>query len=109
VWSPASTAAQGNLTRIDNVLTKGTTCAVYARILGLDRYVACNVHWMRTGTHLTSSLLADVFESLLAAVYLDQARCACWVQGMLECSQHKASDRQPGGRRVQIVAGSWVS
>jgi hypothetical protein len=45
--------------------------------------------WMRACTHMTGSLLATVLKALLAAVYLAQARCACWVcrhAAMAECT-----------------------
>ncbi len=61
---------EGELTRIKSVVVSRQTCARISADLGLDE---CLLLGKGMAVHRTvpSSLLADVFESLVAAVYLD--------------------------------------
>ncbi len=63
-------AAEGELTRVKSVLVSRSTCADLTRRLGLDRLVFVG---KGLGSHdrIPSSILAAVFESLVAGVYLD--------------------------------------
>src|SRR5262245_12287660 len=61
---------EGDLTKIKSLVVSRQTCAKISEALGLQEFLI-----LRTGmtTHptLPPSLLADVFESLAAAIYLD--------------------------------------
>src|ERR671937_3019041 len=61
---------EGDLTKIKSVVVSRRTCARISRILNLGDYL-----FLGKGMHLhavvPASLLADVFESLVAAIYLD--------------------------------------
>src|SRR5437879_6417319 len=61
---------EGDLTKIKSVVVSRRTCAHISRLLNLGDYL-----FLGKGMHLHSampaSLLADVFESLVAAIYLD--------------------------------------
>src|SRR5271168_1944690 len=61
---------EGDLTKIKSVVVSRRTCARISRILNLGDFL-----FMGKGMHLhavvPASLLADVFESLVAAIYLD--------------------------------------
>src|SRR5437588_10579390 len=61
---------EGDLTKIKSVVVSRRTCARISRILNLGDFL-----FLGKGMHLHSvvpaSLLADVFESLVAAIYLD--------------------------------------
>lgn len=61
---------EGELTRIKSVVVSRKTCARISDRLGLD---ACLIlgKGMTTTPTIPPSLLADVFESLVAAIYLD--------------------------------------
>jgi ribonuclease-3 len=61
---------EGDLTKIKSVVVSRRTCARISRLLNLGDYL-----FLGKGMHLhaavPASLLADVFESLVAAIYLD--------------------------------------
>jgi len=61
---------EGDLTKIKSVVVSRRTCARISRLLNLGDFLflgkGMNVH-----TAVPASLLADVFESLVAAIYLD--------------------------------------
>lgn len=61
---------EGDLTRIKSVVVSRQTCAKISRRLGLDRFVRLG-KGMTVQTTVPSSVLADLFESLVAAIYLD--------------------------------------
>jgi ribonuclease-3 len=61
---------EGDLTKIKSVVVSRRTCARISRLLDLGQYL-----FLGKGMHLTtvvpSSLMADVFESVVGAMYLD--------------------------------------
>src|SRR5438874_10134749 len=61
---------EGDLTKIKSVVVSRRTCARISRLLNLGNYL-----FMGKGMHghyaVPANLLADVFESLVAAIYLD--------------------------------------
>lgn len=61
---------EGELTKIKSAVVSRRTCARLSRKLGLDKFM-----FLGKGMHLhaamPSNILADVFESLVGAVYLD--------------------------------------
>ncbi|MCE9606671.1 MAG: ribonuclease III [Planctomycetia bacterium] len=61
---------EGELTKIKSVVVSRQTCAKVSESLGLDEFLLLG-KGMAVADGLPSSLLADVFESLIAAVYLD--------------------------------------
>jgi ribonuclease III len=61
---------EGELTRIKSSLVSRTTCAVVADELGLDRFLLLG-KGLLTRSQIPASILAGVFESVVAAVYLD--------------------------------------
>src|SRR5947209_2787808 len=61
---------EGDLTKIKSVVVSRRTCARISRSLNLGDYLFLG-KGMHLHTAVPSSLLADVFESLVAAVYLD--------------------------------------
>ena len=61
---------EGELTRIKSVVVSRSTCAKISRSLKLGELLFLG-KGMTTQPTLPSSLLADVFESLVAAIYLD--------------------------------------
>ncbi len=62
---------EGNLTKIKSVVVSRKTCAMISRELGLDELLIVGRGISETQT-VPRSLLADVFESLVAAIYLDR-------------------------------------
>jgi len=61
---------EGELTRIKSVVVSRQTCAKISELLGMEEFLILG-KGMTTHPSVPPSLLADVFESLLAAMYLD--------------------------------------
>jgi ribonuclease-3 len=65
---------EGDLTKIKSVVVSRRTCARFSRGLDLGRFLFLGKglnHFQQSETGAPSSLLADVYESLVAAIYLD--------------------------------------
>jgi len=63
---------EGELTALRSALVKTATLAGFARDLGLGWYVRLSRGEERSGARERDALLADTFEALVAAIYLDQ-------------------------------------
>ena len=61
---------EGDLTRVKSAVVSRRTCARISRELGLERFLILG-KGMGSTTNAPESVLADMFESLVAAVYLD--------------------------------------
>jgi len=61
---------EGDLTRIKSIVVSRQTCAKISESLGMEDFLIMG-KGMSTHPTVPSSLLADVFESLVAAIYLD--------------------------------------
>ena len=61
---------EGELTRIKSIVVSRQTCAKISQSLGMQDFLILG-KGMTTHPTIPSSLLADVFESLVAAIYLD--------------------------------------
>lgn len=61
---------EGELTKIKSVVVSRNTCTRISRSLGLDQYLILG-KGLSQSQSLPDSLLADVFEALIAAIYLD--------------------------------------
>src|SRR3954466_4396043 len=61
---------EGELTRVKSVVVSRRTCAKISRSLGLDEFLVMG-KGMGSQEETPSSVLADVFESLIGAIYLD--------------------------------------
>ncbi len=61
---------EGELTRVKSVVVSRTTCAKISRFLGLEDFLVLG-KGMGSPDGAPASVLADVFESLLAAIFLD--------------------------------------
>jgi ribonuclease-3 len=61
---------EGDLTKIKSVVVSRRTCARISRLLNLGDFLFLG-KGMSLHTAVPASLLADVFESLVAAIYLD--------------------------------------
>jgi ribonuclease-3 len=65
---------EGDLTKIKSVVVSRRTCARFSKLLDLGRYLFLGKglnHFQQSASGAPSSLLADVYESLVAAIYLD--------------------------------------
>lgn len=61
---------EGELTRVKSSVVSRQTCAKLSDLLGLDQFLILGKGMASTGA-VPQSLMADVFESLIAAMYLD--------------------------------------
>src|SRR5438874_8347950 len=61
---------EGDLTKIKSVVVSRRTCARISRILHLGDFLFLG-KGMHVHTDVPASLLADVYESMVAAIYLD--------------------------------------
>lgn len=61
---------EGDLTRLKSIVVSRQTCAKISQNLGMQDFLILG-KGMTTHPTVPSSLLADVFESLIAAIYLD--------------------------------------
>jgi ribonuclease-3 len=61
---------EGDLTKIKSMVVSRQTCAKISRALGLQEFLIVG-KGMAANPNVPPSLLADVFESLVAAIYLD--------------------------------------
>jgi ribonuclease-3 len=66
---------EGELTRIKSIVVSRLTCAKISDSLGMEEFLILG-KGMTTHPKVPPSLLADVFESLVAAIYLDGGRDA---------------------------------
>ncbi len=64
------TYQEGDLTKIKSIVVSRQTCARVSDSLGLEEFLILG-KGMSTHANVPASLLADVFESLVAAIYLD--------------------------------------
>lgn len=62
---------EGFLTKLRAKLVKGDALAMYARNLGLHNYMLLGKRVRGQGIEQSKSVLADVFEALIGALYLD--------------------------------------
>lgn len=62
---------EGDLSRLRAHLVKGERLAEIARELSLGQYIQLGSGEMKSGGHQRASILADVFEAIIGAVYLD--------------------------------------
>lgn len=62
---------EGKLTRIRSILVREETLARAAKRIDLGRFIRLSVGEERSGGRQKASILADIIEALLAAVYLD--------------------------------------
>lgn len=95
---------EGELTKIKSAVVSRKTCAEIASRLGIERFLVVG-KGMRSGAALPSSLLADVFESLIAAIYLDQGWDAVttFLQPLLTPAIEEAFDAEGAGNFKSLL------
>ncbi len=64
-------ANEGDLTRLRATMVRGATLAMLADDLQLQDYIRVGSGELRTGGYRRASTLADAFEAVVAAIYLD--------------------------------------
>ncbi len=61
---------EGDLTKVKSVVVSRKTCAAFSQAIGLGGYLFLG-KGMHAHTEVPMNMLADVFEALVAAIYLD--------------------------------------
>lgn len=95
---------EGELTKIKSVVVSRRTCARVSRHLGLEKYLILG-KGMTTQALVPMSVMADAFESLIAAVYLDRGLEAAnhFVLDHLEKEIQNATQSHHGGNYKSIL------
>ena len=69
--------SEGEMSRLRASLVRGETLSELARDLSLGDYLKLGPGELKSGGFRRSSILADAFEAILAAVYLDSDLDTC--------------------------------
>jgi ribonuclease-3 len=95
---------EGELTRIKSIVVSRQTCAKISQSLGMQEFLILG-KGMTTHPTVPSSLLADVFESLVAAIYLDGGHAAAqeFVLRYLEPEIELAVGGESGGNYKSLL------
>ena len=95
---------EGDLTKIKSIVVSRQTCAKISEELGLEEFLILG-KGMTTHPNVPSSLLADVFESLIAAVYLDGGDVAArrFVLRLIEPEILSAVEGDTGGNYKSLL------
>jgi len=64
-------ASEGQLSRLRASLVKGENLSKHAKLLGLGEHLRLGSGELKSGGFRRKSILADVFESIIGAIYLD--------------------------------------
>lgn len=64
-------ASEGDLTRLRATMVRGATLAILANELKIQDFMRVGSGELRTGGYQRESTLADAFEAIVAAIYLD--------------------------------------
>ena len=70
-------ASEGDLSKLRSTLVKDESLAALATDLGFGEHLILGSGEMKTGGHRRESILADAFEAVIAAIFLDGGITAC--------------------------------
>ena len=101
---------EGDLTQIKSIVVSRQTCAKISEALGMQEFLILG-KGMTTHPSVPPSLLADVFESLVAAIYLDGGdAAAAAVHHRRIGPGDRTGRRRRDGQQLQVAACSnWRS
>lgn len=94
---------EGELTKIKSVVVSRRVCAKISRHLGLDSCLIVGRGMLRTG--MPRSLLSDVFESIVAAIFLDSGVevVGKFILEHMEAEIRLAADGHSGGNYKSLL------
>ncbi|MGL5978137.1 MAG: ribonuclease III [Erysipelotrichaceae bacterium] len=72
LYALEETLSEGAMTTLRAQLVCGESLAMYCKTLGINQFILLGIGEEKTGGRERESILADAFEALLGAVYLDQ-------------------------------------
>jgi len=95
---------EGDLTKVKSVVVSRQTCAKISEALRMQEFLILG-RGMTTYPTVPPSLLADVFESLVAAIYLDGGDCAAraFVERHLGPEIELAADGESGSNYKSLL------
>jgi ribonuclease-3 len=95
---------EGDLTRIKSIVVSRQTCAKISLGLGMQEFLILG-KGMTTHPTVPPSLLADVFESVVAAVYLDGGAAAAreFIERFMEPEIESAVGGESGGNYKSLL------
>jgi ribonuclease-3 len=73
-------AQEGDLSRMRARLVRGVTLTELASSIGLGKYLNLGEGEMKSGGFRRASILADAFEALIGAIFLDGGYSACQIE-----------------------------
>lgn len=95
---------EGDLTKLKSVVVSRQTCARISRALGLDEFLILG-KGMTSSPDVPRSVLADVFESLIAAIHLDGGReeAAALIRRLIDPEIELAAASEAGGNYKSLL------
>ena len=97
---------EGDLTKIKSIVVSRQTCAKISEALGLEEFLILG-KGMTTHPSVPPSLLSDVFESLMAAIYLDGGDApVARVHRKIHRPGNRTGRQRRAGRQLQIAAAA---
>ena len=100
---------EGELSRVRASLVKGETLAELAREMDLGKWLLLGGGELKSGGHRRQSILADVVEALIAAIYLDggieeSRRCVfSWFESRLAATNLFEATKDPKTRLQEYL------
>ena len=95
---------EGELTRVKSIVVSRLTCAKLSDKMGLGEFLILG-KGMMANANVPSSVLADVFESLIAAIYLDGGAdaAAAFIRTQLKEEIESAINGDAGGNYKSLL------
>jgi len=94
-------ATEGQMTRLRSNLVKGKTLAELSRKLSLGDYILLGSGELKSGGYRRDSILADAFEAIVGAIYLDAGIDNCrerlmhWYDELLSAANPDVMTKDP--------------
>jgi len=98
------TYLEGDLTKIKSIVVSRRTCTRISRALGMEEFLILG-KGMITSPSVPPSVLADVFESLVASIYLDGGTQAAreFIERHVEAEIDQAVEGEHGGNFKSLL------
>ncbi len=96
---------EGDLTKLKSIVVSRQTCAKISQALGLREFLVLG-KGMTTNPAVPPSVLSDVLESLIAAIYLDGGIESARIRAGLFWSRDRIGGLRRYGRQLQIAAAA---
>ena len=111
LYSKFPKANEGELTRMRSNLVRGVTLSEIARRFGLGQYLILGPGELKSGGHRRDSILEDVIEALIGAIYLDtgldaaKAVILTWLENEIAQVNPQSQHKDPKTRLQEYLQG----